>query len=285
MDLTPTILLDGLKFPEGPRWHEGRLWFSDMHAHRVMTVEESGQTSIICEVPNRPSGLGFTPDGRLLVVSMTDRKLLCLNGNLGLKEVSDISLLAGGDANDMVVDDQARCYIGNFGFDYSNDEKFKAASLVMVRPDGVAQVVADDLLFPNGTVITPDGATLIVAESYGRRMTAFDINKEDGTLSNRRIWAEIEPATPDGICLDAEGAIWVASPTTEEFIRVKEGGETTDRAKLPPGKGAYACMLGGADGRTLFLCTSEGSQQDRIEGRSQGWIETVRVDVPGAGRP
>ena len=134
MDLTPTILLDGLKFPEGPRWHEGRLWFSDMHAHRVMTVEESGQTSIICEVPNRPSGLGFTPDGRLLVVSMTDRKLLCLNGSLGLKEVSDISSFAGGDANDMVVDDQARSYIGNFGFDYSADEKFKPASLVMVMP-------------------------------------------------------------------------------------------------------------------------------------------------------
>ena len=285
MDLTTTILLDGLKFPEGPRWHEGRLWFSDMHAHRVMTVEESGQTSIICEVPNRPSGLGFTPDGRLLVVSMTDRKLLCLNGSLGLKEVCDISLLAGGDANDMVVDDQARSYIGNFGFDYSNDEKFKPASLVMVRPDGVAQVVAEELLFPNGSVITPDGGTLIVAESYGRRMTAFAINEEDGTLSNRRIWAEIEPATPDGMCLDAEGAIWVASPTTEEFIRVKEGGEVTDRVKLPPGKGAYACMLGGADGRTLFLCTSTGSQQDRIEGRSQGWIETVRVDVSRAGRP
>ena len=285
MDLTPTILLDGLKFPEGPRWHEGRLWFSDMHAHRVMTVEESGQTSIICEVPNRPSGLGFTPDGRLLVVSMTDRKLLCLNGNLGLKEVSDISLLAGGDANDMVVDDQARSYIGNFGFDYSNDEKFKPASLVMVRPDGVALVVAEELLFPNGSVITPDGGRLIVAETYGRRLTAFDINKEDGTLSNRRIWAEVDPATPDGICLDAEGAIWVASPVTEEFIRVLEGGVVTDRIKLPPGKGAYACMLGGADGRTLFLCTSEGSQQDRVEGRSQGWIETVRVDVPGAGRP
>ena len=285
MDLTPTILLDGLKFPEGPRWHEGRLWFSDMHAHRVMTVEESGQTSIICEVPNRPSGLGFTPDGRLLVVSMTDRKLLCLNGNLGLKEVSDIGLLASGDANDMVVDDQARSYIGNFGFDYSNDEKFKPASLVMVRPDGVALVVAEELLFPNGSVITPDGGRLIVAETYGRRLTAFDINKEDGTLSNRRIWAEVDPATPDGICLDAEGAIWVASPVTEEFIRVLEGGVVTDRIKLPPGKGAYACMLGGADGRTLFLCTSEGSQQDRVEGRSQGWIETVRVDVPGAGRP
>lgn len=285
MDLTPTILLDGLKFPEGPRWHEGRLWFSDMHAHRVMTVEESGQTSIMCEVPNRPSGLGFTPDGRLLVVSMTDRKLLCLNGNLGLKEVSDISSLAGGDANDMVVDDQARSYIGNFGFDFSANEAFKPASLVLVRPDGVAQVVAEELLFPNGSVITPDGGTLIVAETYGRRITAFDINKDDGMLSNRRIWAEVDPATPDGICLDADGAIWVASPVTEEFIRVREGGEVTDRVKLPPGKGAFACMLGGADGRTLFLCTSEGSQEDRVAGRSRGWIETVRVDVPGAGRP
>ena len=285
MDLTPTVLLDGLKFPEGPRWHEGRLWFSDMHAGRVMTVEETGQTSIICEVPNRPSGLGFTPDGRLLIVSMVDKKLLILNGNLGLKEVADISPLVTGLINDMVVDAQSRCYIGNFGFDLAAEEEFKPANIVMVRPDGVARVVAEDMAFPNGTVITPDGKTMIVGESWGRRLTAFDINQDDGTLSNRRVWADLKPAVPDGICLDEEGAIWVASPSTEEFIRVREGGEVTDRITLPKGKGAYACMLGGEDRKTLFLCTSEGTEQDRVAGRSRGWIETVRVDVPGAGLP
>lgn len=285
MDLTPTVLLDGLKFPEGPRWHEGRLWFSDMHAKRVMTVEETGQTSIICEVPNRPSGLGFTPDGRLLVVSMLDKKLFILNGSLGLREVADISAFVTGVINDMVVDSQSRSYIGNFGFDFSAGEEFKHANLVMVRPDGVAEVVADEMSFPNGSVITEDGRTLIVGETFGRRLTAFDINPDDGTLSNRRTWADVQPATPDGICLDAEGAIWVASPVTNEFIRVKEGGEVTHRIPLSDGKSAYACMLGGEDRKTLFLCTSEGDEQDRVAGRSRGWIETVRVDVPGAGLP
>ena len=285
MDLTPTVLLDGLKFPEGPRWHEGRLWFSDMHAGRVMTVEETGETSIICEVPNRPSGLGFTADGRLLVVSMVDKKLLILNGSQGLKEVADISAFATGLINDMVVDAQSRCYIGNFGFDLAAEEEFKPANVVMVRLDGVAKVVAEDMAFPNGSVITPDGKTMVIAETFARRLTAFDIYEEDGTLSNRRTWADVKPAVPDGICLDEAGAIWVASPTTEEFIRVREGGDVTDRITLPKGKGAYACMLGGEDRKTLFLCTSEGTEQDRVAGRSRGWIETVRVEVAGAGLP
>ncbi len=280
-----TVVLDGLKFPEGPRWHDGRLWFSDMHAHRVMTLSPNGQTSVIVEVENQPSGLGFLPDGRLLVVSMVDRKLMVLDPGAGLREVADLSTLAAWHINDMVVDAQGRAYIGNFGFDLAAGvDRFQPANLVLVQPNGVVTVAADNLGFPNGAVITPDGRTLIVAETFARKLTAFDI-AEDGTLSNRRTWADIPPANPDGICLDAQGAIWVASPTTREFIRVKEGGEVTDRVTCADGRSAYACMLGDDDRRTLYLCTSSGDETDRVAGRSQGWIETVRVALPGAGWP
>jgi sugar lactone lactonase YvrE len=280
----PSVVLEGLKFPEGPRWHDGRLWFSDMHARRVMAMDPGGQTSIICEVPNRPSGLGFLQEGRLLVVSMADHRLLVLDRDLGLREVADISAYVGGDANDMVVDAAGRAYIGNFGFDFAGGDEFTTTALVRVDPNGQVTVVAEELAFPNGTVITPDGKTLVVAETFARKLTAFDI-AEDGSLSGRRAWADLGRATPDGICLDEEGAIWVASPTTAECLRVREGGEVTDRIAMPGGRGAYACMLGGEDRRTLYICTSEGDEADRQAGRSRGWIEEVRVDVPGAGLP
>ena len=280
----PTVVLDGLNFPEGPRWHDGRLWFSDMHARRVMTLDPGGQTSVICEVPEKPSGLGFLEDGRLLVVSMADHRLMVLDRDLGLREVADITSYVGGDANDMVVDAEGRAYIGNFGFDFAGGGEFKTTTLVRVDPNGQVTVVAEDLAFPNGTVITPDGKTLVVAETFARKLTAFDI-AEDGSLSGRRTWADLGPATPDGICLDQEGAIWVASPTTGQCIRVREGGEVPDRVAIEEGRQAYACILGGEDRRTLYICTSEGDEADRQAGRSHGWIEEVRVDVPGAGLP
>lgn len=280
--LTPTILLDGLVFPEGPRWHEGRLWFSDMHAHRVLAMTPDGTTTVIADLPGRPSGLGFLPGGRLLVASMQDRKLLRLDP-LGFHVVADLTDFVRGDINDMVVDLQGRAYVGNFGFDYNAGDKFATAAIVLVETDGTARVVANDLMFPNGQVITPDGKTLIVAETFGRRLTAFDI-AADGTLSNRRVWAEMGEATPDGICLDAEGAIWVGSPTTQEFLRVREGGDVSDRIPTP-GKWAVACMLGGDDRRTLYLLTAETTQPELARGKSKGWIETVRVDVAGAGLP
>ena len=280
----PRVVLDGLKFPEGPRWHDGRLWFSDMHARRVMAMDPGGQTSVICEVPNKPSGLGFLQDGRLLVVSMADHRLLVLDRDLGLREVADISAYVGGDANDMVVDAEGRAYIGNFGFDFAGGEEFKTTALVRVDPNGQAVVAAEDLAFPNGAVITPDGTTLVVAETFGRKLTAFDI-AEDGSLGGRRVWADLGPATPDGICLDEEGAIWVASPTTGQCIRVREGGEVAQRIAIEAGRQAYACMLGGADRRTLYICTSEGDDPDRQAGRARGGIEEVRVEVAGAGLP
>jgi sugar lactone lactonase YvrE len=274
-------LLQGLVFGEGPRWHDGKLWFSDMHARWVMTVDPSGRTEKIVEVPNLPSGLGWLPDGRLILVSMRDRQLLRLEGEK-LVTHADLSKLASFDCNDMVVDRLGRAYVGNFGYDLHANAPRKPAELVLATPDGKARVVARDLEFPNGTVITPDGKTLVVGESFGAKLTAFDV-ESDGSLTRRRVWAAVENMVPDGICLDAEGAIWVASPLSEEVLRVCEGGAVTHRFK--PSLRPYACMLGGADRRTLFLVTSETHDPTEALAKRSGRIETVEVEVPGAGLP
>jgi sugar lactone lactonase YvrE len=276
-----TTLLDKLNFPEGPRWHNDRLFFSDMHAHKVIAVDLNGRTETICEVPQAPSGLGWLPDGRMLVVSMNDRRLLRLDRD-GLKLVADLSKLASYHCNDMVVDAKGRAYVGNFGFDLHAQATPKFAEIVMVEPNGAARIVADEMGFPNGTVITPDGRTLIVGESTRARLTAFDI-EADGSLKNRRVWAEIAPAVPDGIALDAENAIWVASPLTDEVVRVKEGGTIAERIKTA--NHAYACMLGGPDRRTLFVLTAEDSDPEICRAKPTGRIETTPVEVPGAGLP
>jgi sugar lactone lactonase YvrE len=276
----PEILIDGLRFPEGPRWHEDRLWFSDMHDHRVLAVGLDGNRETIVEVPNDPSGLGWLPDGRLLVVSMRDRRLLRLDAE-GLAEVADLSSLAKCQCNDMVVDGRGRAYVGNFGFDLHLGDSPTPTNLILVEPDGSARSVAEDLRFPNGTVITPDGRTLVVGESFGGCLTAFDI-AEDGSLANRREWARMEKAVPDGICLDAEGAIWVASPVSGEVLRLREGGEVTQRIEVE--HQAFACMLGGAERKTLFICTAASSDPKQTDART-GRIEFVEVEVAGAGRP
>jgi len=274
------VVLDGLAFPEGPRWHEGRLWFSDMHAHVVLALDPAtGEAETIVEVPACPSGLGWLPDGTLLIVSMEDRSLLRFDG-ARLELHADLSPWATFHCNDMVVDERGRAYVGNFGFDLHTRAEMVAATMVRVDPDGTAQPAAGDLLFPNGTVITQDGRTLIVGESAGTRLTAFDV-ADDGTLSNRRVWAQIEGgATPDGICLDDEGAVWLASPFTNDVIRVREGGEVLGR--VPVERGAYACMLGGGH---LYICTAESSDPVESARVRTGRIERVAVDVQGAGRP
>jgi sugar lactone lactonase YvrE len=278
---TLKVLIDGLAFPEGPRWHDEKFFFSDMHAHQVIAVDMAGKRKVICEVPNRPSGLGWLPDGRMLVVSMTDRKLMRLDRD-GLKMVADISRLAPFDCNDMVVDARGHAYVGNFGFDLHKDETPRGTTLVRVAPDGVARVVAEDMMFPNGMVITADGNTLIVGETFGRRLTAFDI-AADGSLRNRRLWADLTKSLPDGICLDAENAIWVACPTSSEVIRVKQGGEVVERIKVETD--AFACMLGGPDGRTLFVATAPNSDPEKCRATRDGRIETTQVEVPRAGLP
>jgi len=274
-------LLDGLAFPEGPRWHEGRLWFSDMHRQRVLSVDLSGQPEEQAVVEGRPSGLGWLPDGRLLVVSMWDRKLLRQEPE-GLVLHADLSGLASYHCNDMVVDAKGRAYVGNFGFDLDGGAEPRTAELIRVDADGSAQVVARDLAFPNGSVLTPDGRTLVVGESFGARLTAFDV-AEDGSLRNRRIWAQLEGAVPDGICLDAEGAIWVASPVSNQVLRVREGGAVTRR--IPVARMAIACMLGGPDRRTLFVLSAETTNPEKAARLGSGRIEITRVEVPGAGRP
>lgn len=282
MTTATTLIADGLAFAEAPRWHDGKLWFSDFYTHKVMCIGADGKPATMAEVPGQPSGLGWLPDGRLLVVSMTDRRLLRQDPG-GLVTVADLAGLAPFHCNDMVVDRQGRAYIGNFGFDLAGKAPVKSTGLILVTPDGQARVVADELLFPNGCVITPDGATLVVAETFGKRLTAFDI-AADGSLGGRRVWAALGDASPDGICLDAAGAIWVASPTTAEFLRVLEGGAITDR--IPVTNQAIACALGGPDRRTLYMITGRvgGNAQKSLELRS-GRIEARQVAVAGAGLP
>lgn len=279
--MRPRVLLSGLRFPEGPRWHDGKVWISDMHDGRVLTLGEDGRDETILRLDDEPSGLGWLPDGRLLVVSMHERKLLRREADGSLALHADLASVLPFHANDMVVDELGRAYVGNFGFDLNGGEKPKPTTMALVQPDGRVGVAADDLLFPNGTVLTADGRTLIVGETMAGRLTAFDV-AADGTLSNRRIWAQLEKALPDGICLDAEGAIWVASPISHAFLRVREGGEVVDRVEIETN--AYACMLGGTDRRTLFLCTAAEHDPAKT-GTRRGRIEAVTVDVPGVGLP
>lgn len=278
-------VLDGLAFAEGPRWHDGRLWFSDMHDHRVIALDpDTGDADLIVEVPTRPSGLGWRPDGTLLIVSMADRRLLALvDGEL--ETVADLSEVAPHDCNDMVVDAAGNAYVGNFGFDLHDPEADQCTTtLVLVTVDGDVRVVADDLFFPNGCVITPDGSTLVVGESFGACLTAFDI-EPDGSLTNRREWARVMGAVPDGICLDADGAIWMASPISHQVLRVAEGGEVLEEIRTSDERQPFACMLGGDDGRTLFVCTAIESEPEAATRQRAGRIESARVDVAGAGLP
>ena len=280
---TTTVVLDGLAFPEGPRWHDGRLWFSDQHDKRVVAMEVDGTAETIVEVPQQASGLGWLTDGRLLVVSMLDRKVMRLEPDAALVVHADLSELAPGACNDMVVDARGRAYVGNFGFDMYGGEKPRETCLIAVEPDGSARVAAEEMAFPNGSVITVDGSTLLVGESMASRISAFDI-APDGALGNRRVWAQLEGATVDGMCLDAEGAVWAACPFTGRVLRVREGGEVVDEVKGTH-SGAFACMLGGADRRTLYLCTAPTHVPDEARAAHGGRIEAVTVDVPGAGWP
>ncbi len=274
-------LLNELCFGEGPRWHEGRLWFSDMHAHLVRTVDDAGAVETIAEVPQQPSGLGWLPDGRLLIVSMLDRKLLVCN-NGALSEYADLSGHAAFPCNDMVVDAEGRAYVGSFGFDLFNSGPRATAEILLVHADGSVSIAASDMSFPNGSVITPDGKTLIVGETMAARLTAFDIGS-DGTLANRRLWAQLEGAVPDGICLDEAGGIWVASPNSNETLRVIEGGQVTNRISVE--NQAYACMLGGESGRRLYILTAESSEPEACKVARSGRVEYADVEIPGAGLP
>ncbi|HKV55754.1 MAG TPA: SMP-30/gluconolactonase/LRE family protein [Candidatus Binataceae bacterium] len=274
-------LLEGLVFPEGPRWHDGKLWFSDMHAHKVRTVGLDGRAEDVVDVPSWPSGLGWLPDGTLLIVSMTDRKLLRYAGGK-LATHADIAHLASFHCNDMVVDGRGRAYVGNFGFDLLSGGAQKQAELVLVNPDGSSRVVASGLDFPNGAVVTQDGRTLIVGESLGHRLTAFHV-EDDGSLTNQSTWAELGDAVPDGIALDAGNAIWVASPLTKELLYVQQGGKVAERIKCD--SMPIACALGGPDRKTLFVLLADSINPDECRTKKSARIDVMDVAVAGAGWP
>jgi sugar lactone lactonase YvrE len=274
-------VLEGIDFGEGPRWRDGRLWFSDFYQHKVRAVTPGGEEEEIATVPGQPSGLGWLPDGRLLIVSMSDRKLMRLEDS-GLTVHADLSAIATAHCNDMVVSATGHAYVGNFGSDILDGAEPVPAKLALVHPDGRAEVAAEDLAFPNGSVITPDGATLIVGETIGSRYTAFDIG-EDGRLSNRRVWAELPGHFPDGCSLDAAGGIWFADAGGKGCLRVVEGGEITDR--IETAQIGYACALGGDDGRSLFILTAPSSHPGELTGKGLGRLEAARVEHPHAGLP
>ncbi len=287
--LTAEPFLSGLFFGECPRWHEGRLWYSDFFDHAVFSVSPDGERRVEVAFDGEPAGLGWLPDGRLLINSRLDRAILRREEDGTLVRHGDLTPWATWHANDMVVAADGRAYAGNFGFDLDGlydgsvqSGAIASASLVRVDPDGTSYEAAADIAFPNGTVITDDGATLIIAESFGGKLTAFD-RASDGTLANRREWAVLPGIAPDGICLCADGSIWVSNAGAHECVRVAEGGEVLER--VATSMNCYACMLGDDDRRTLYMIVAADSNAGVARAARNGAIEKVRTTVPGAGLP
>ena len=286
------VLAEGIYFGEGPRWRGGRLWFSDFYARAVKSVSLAGDLRTEFEIDDRPSGLGWMPDGSLLVVSMTKRQVLRRSKDGKMSLHADLGGIAGFHCNDMVVDAVGRAYVGNFGFDLDAQMETRGvqsviadhptAKLACVLPDGTVRVAASDVHFPNGTVITPDGKTLIIGETLGSRLTAFDIDA-DGVLTNRRVWADLSPRVPDGIALDANGNIWIANPIAPECALIERGGKV--REVIDTGQPCYACMLGGDDGRTLFMLTAQTSIAHEAAAAPKGKLLIATVDAAHAGLP
>jgi sugar lactone lactonase YvrE len=278
----PHALITGLASGESPRWHEGRLWFSDFGANEVIAASLDGSREVIGRVPGMPMGLGFLPDGRLIVVSARDGQLLAAQPGAPLTTYADLSALSPHPWSDMVLDGRGNAYIGNIGFNFPAGQ-FAPGILALVTPGGQARQVADGLAFANGMVITPDNQTLIMAETYAHRLTAFDI-AADGALSGQRVWADLDGAFPDGICLDAEGAIWYAEVPGKRCVRVREGGQVLQTIELD--RGCFACALGGPDRQTLFLLAAEyPAAAGMSSGTRTGQVLTTGAPAPGAGWP
>jgi sugar lactone lactonase YvrE len=275
----------GLKFTESPRWYNDKLWFIDIHDKRIKTVNLCGTVATVLELPFIPNGFGLTPDGSVVVGDAFQRQIYRSSG-ASLQPLADLSALTKFCLSDGIVDAKGRLYVGDIGYNFVDPEAkpVETCVVVLVTPDGRASVVADKLFFPNGMVITPEGKTLIVGETLGHRLTAFDI-QEDGSLSNRRVWAQLPTSVgPDGICLDAEGAVWCANPEgADSVVRVREGGHITDRIRVDTH--AYAVMLGGPERRHLFICTSASHDPAEIQRHPSASFQVVEVEVPGAGTP
>lgn len=276
-----TVIHTGVDFGEGPRWHDGRLWFSDFYRQGVYSLGGDGERLEV-EIDDRPSGLGWMPDGTLLIVAMTSQRLLAVSPSGVQREHADLSAIATEKCNDMVVSADGHAYVGNFGFDLEAGASFEPAYLAHVTPEGGVHRVDHPLSVPNGSVITPDGSTLLVGETFAGRYTAFDL-ADDGSPTNPRIWAEFDALTPDGCCLDAEGAIWVSDFVGKRFVRVHEDG--TISREVPTDEHAVACMLGGSAGTTLYGFLSPGSHPDEVAGNGLTRVVAIETDVPRAGLP
>lgn len=276
--------VSGLRFAEAPRWHRDELWLVDYFAGQVLRVDASGKTHMVADVPGTPGGLGFLPDGTPLVVSQREFVVYAIKGDGSLVRHADLSAHARGAANEMLVDPQGRAYVGHHGFDFFGGAPREPSSLLMVSTDGTVRIVAEGLTFPNGTALSGDGKTLIVAESFDQRLTAFTV-AADGSLSGHRLWANTGKHTPDGICLDEAGAVWAGSPMTGAFFRIAEGGAILDEIPAGDGRWGVACVLGGDDRRTLYCLSAETTPQTMPKGESKAFCDTCRVDHAGAGLP
>jgi len=277
-------LMSGIVFGEQPRWHEDRLWFSDWGRPEVIAVGLEGNSEVILEARSFPCCVDWLPDGRLLLVSAREGLLL--------RREPDGSLVTHGDltgvsdpppGNELVVDGRGNAYVNGPGFDMMAGAEFAPGGIAVVAPDGSARQVADNIAFPNGMLVTADNSTLIVADSYSKCLAAFDI-EPDGTLANRRVWAELGDGVPDGICLDAEGAVWYGDVPNQRCVRVREGGEVLQTIELD--RGCFACALGGADRRTLFMMAQEWhGPEGMLQGPRTGQVLSVEAPAPGVGWP
>ena len=278
----PPTLLGGIAFGESPRWHDDRLWFSDWGTQEVVAVDLEGESEVIVGVPSSPFSIDWLADGRLLIVSGPERVLLRREPDGSLVTHADLSGLSDHPWNEIVVDGRGNAYVNNIGFQFPDGE-FAPGTVALLTPDGSVRRVADGAAFPNGMAVTPDNSTLILAESYANRLTAFDI-AEDGGLSNRRVWANLGDGVPDGICLDGEGAVWYGDVPNRRCVRVREGGEVLRTIELD--LGCFACMLGGEDGRTLFMVAQGwGATEGMAEGEPTGQVLTAPAPALGAGWP
>jgi sugar lactone lactonase YvrE len=275
----PEVVMEGIVFGESPRWHDGRLWFSDWGANQVIALNTDGRHEVVATVPSFPMCIDFLPDGRLLIVDSAERRLLRRERDGSLAEHASLAGVSGKPWNDIVVDDEGNAYVNSIGFSFPGGE-FAPGLVVLVTPEGSVTQVADDLAFPNGMAISPDGRTLIVAESYANRLTAYDI-RGDGGLGNRRVWADTPGDHPDGICVDADGAVWYADVGNQHCVRVRAGGQVLAAVDLD--RGAFACVLSRGENPRLFVVGQTWGAPGS-PGPS-GRVVAFPAHAPGAGRP